>query len=72
MLDETAFEQCLATLEQTVFDLQLQVNSQPATENWLDKFIGSVSDEAIFLQALKYGRELREVDQLVDKANNLA
>jgi len=60
MLDETAFEQRLATLEQTVSNLQRQVNSQPATENWLDKFIGSVSDEEIFLQALKYGRELQE------------
>ncbi|NER23725.1 MAG: transferase hexapeptide repeat containing protein [Symploca sp. SIO1C2] len=62
MLDEAVLEQRLANLEQIVSDLQLKVNSQTATENWLDKLVGSVSDEEIFLQALKYGRELREAE----------
>ncbi|NER95631.1 MAG: transferase hexapeptide repeat containing protein [Symploca sp. SIO1B1] len=62
MLDETVLEQRLANLEQAVSDLQLKANSQTATENWLDKLVGSVSDEEIFLQALKYGRELREAE----------
>ncbi|NES18551.1 MAG: transferase hexapeptide repeat containing protein [Symploca sp. SIO3E6] len=72
MLDETVLEQRLANLEQIVADLQLKVSSQPATENWLDKFIGSISDEATFLQALQYGRELRAIDRPADEANNLA
>ncbi|NES01272.1 MAG: transferase hexapeptide repeat containing protein [Symploca sp. SIO1B1] len=62
MLDETELEQRLANLEQIVSDLQLKANSQTATENWLDKLIGSVSDEEVFLQALKYGRDLRKAE----------
>ena len=40
MLDETELEQRLANLEQIVLDLQLKVNNQTATENWLNKLIG--------------------------------
>ena len=56
MLDET-IEQRLITLEQAVSELQRKINSKPISENWLQKLIGSISDEAAFLEALEYGRK---------------
>jgi hypothetical protein len=61
MLDETVIEQRLVTLEQAVSDLQLKVASKPS-ENWLEKLIGSISDEAAFHEALEYGRAFRQAD----------
>ncbi|HBE47848.1 MAG TPA: transferase hexapeptide repeat containing protein, partial [Cyanobacteria bacterium UBA11369] len=31
--------------------------------NWLDKLIGSISDESAFLEALEYGRAFRQADK---------
>jgi hypothetical protein len=69
MLNEAILEKRLVTLEQTVSDLQRKLESKPATENWLDKLIGSVSDEAAFLEALEYGRTFRQADKLPDESN---
>ena len=63
MLDETTFEQRLVTLEQAVSELQRKVGSKPLSENWLQKLIGSISDEATFLEALDYGRTFRQTDK---------
>jgi hypothetical protein len=68
MLDETILEQRLVTLEQAVSDLQRKVESQPS-ENWLKKLIGSISDEAAFLEALEYGRAFRQADKPIDEDN---
>lgn len=69
MLNETILEQRLVTLEQTVSDLQYKLESKPAAENWLDKLIGSVSDETAFLEALEYGRAFRQADKPLDESN---
>ncbi len=62
MLDEANFEQRLAILEQTVADIKHQVIDAPTYSNWLEKVIGSISDEPAFLEALEYGRSLRHAD----------
>jgi hypothetical protein len=78
MSNETALEQRLNDLEQIVAVLQRQVNAQnpvsspPQTEdnlspNWLDKLIGSISDEAAFLEAADYGRAYRQADRPSDE-----
>jgi hypothetical protein len=61
MLDETVLERRLLTLEQAVVDLQRRVEDKPS-EDWLEKLIGSVSDEEAFLDVLEYGRAFREAD----------
>jgi hypothetical protein len=60
MLDTATLEQRLITLEKIVFDLQDKFDSKPSSENWLDKLIGSISDDAAFLEALEYGRAFRQ------------
>jgi hypothetical protein len=66
MLDEAALECRLATLEQEVADLKHNTFSDDASSNWLNKLIGSVSDESAFLEALEYGRSFRQADKPVD------
>ncbi len=66
MLNETILEQRLVILEQAVSDLQRKVESKPS-ENWLKKLIGSISDEAAFLEALEYGRAFRQADKPIDE-----
>jgi hypothetical protein len=68
MLNETILEQRLITLEQAVADLQNKFQSKSASENWVEKLTGSISDEAAFLEALEYGRAFRQADRPVDEA----
>jgi hypothetical protein len=35
----------------------------------LEKLIGSISDEAAFLEALEYGRTFRQADKPIDEDN---
>jgi hypothetical protein len=65
MLDEATIERRLITLEQTVCDLQQKVDTKPVTESWLQKLTGSISDEAVFLEALEYGKTFRQSDRPV-------
>ncbi|MEH2353019.1 transferase hexapeptide repeat containing protein [Nostoc sp.] len=67
MLDEANFEQRLAILEQTVANIKHQVIDAPTYSNWLEKVIGSISDEPAFLEALEYGRSLRHADILTEE-----
>jgi hypothetical protein len=70
MLDETTLEQRLVTLEQAVSDLQRKVDSKPTSdENWLQKLIGSISDEPAFLEALEYGRTFRQADKPINEGD---
>lgn len=69
MLDETTLEQRLVTLEQAVSDLQSKFESKPTSENWLKKLIGSISDQAAFLEALEYGRTFRQADKPIDEGD---
>ncbi|MBX9258718.1 transferase hexapeptide repeat containing protein [Desmonostoc muscorum CCALA 125] len=59
MLNEANLEQRLLTLEQTVADLKRRVIDAAISSNWLEKVIGSISDEPAFLEALEYRRSLR-------------
>lgn len=63
MLDEAILERRLATLEQEVADLKRKSESNSISGNWLDKLIGSISDESAFLEALEYGRAFRQADK---------
>lgn len=67
MLDEATLERRLITLEQVVYDLQRKFEPKPSSENWLDKLIGSISDEATFLEVLEYGRAFRHSDNPTDQ-----
>jgi hypothetical protein len=67
MLDETTIEQRLATLEGEVANLKRQLERRSTSGNWLEKIIGSISDEAAFLEALEYGRSFRQADKPVDE-----
>ena len=62
-MNDLTIEQRLATLEQTVAELKHQINDTPTSSNWLEKVIGSISDEPAFLEALEYGRSLRQADK---------
>jgi hypothetical protein len=62
MLDETVLERRLLTLEQAVSELQRKVETKPS-ESWLEKLIGSISDEEAFVKALEYGRDFRQDDK---------
>jgi hypothetical protein len=66
MVDEAVLEQRLANLERAVAALQqrLSVGAPPA--NWLDQVIGSISDEQAFLEALEFGRAMRQADRPPD------
>jgi len=66
MLDTTMLEQRLINLEQVVFDPQHKFESQPSSDNWLDRLIGSISDDSAFLEALEYGRAFRQSDKPID------
>lgn len=66
MLDEAILERRLATLEQEVADLKRKSQSNSISGNWLDKLIGSISDESAFMEALEYGRAFRQADKLID------
>lgn len=69
VLDETTLEQLLVTLEAAVSDLQHKFQEKPASTNWLEKLIGSVSDEAAFREALEYGRTFRKADKPNDESD---
>ncbi len=67
MLDETTIERRLVSLEQIVSDLQLRVKNKPIQEDWLQKLTGSISDEAVFLEAMEYGSAFRRSDRPIDE-----
>lgn len=69
MLDEATLERRLATLEQEVNALKRKAATDASSSNWLDKLIGSISDESAFLKALEYGRSFREADRPVDESD---
>ncbi len=68
MLDETILEQRLMTLETSVAALQDKLETRSNSDNWLEKLIGSISDEQAFSEALEYGRIFRQADRLIDGA----
>jgi hypothetical protein len=67
MLDEAILERRLAIIEQEVANLKRKSESNSLSGNWLDKLIGSISDQSAFLEALEYGREFRQADKPNDE-----
>jgi hypothetical protein len=67
MLDEAILERRLAIIEQEVANLKRKSESNSISGNWLDKLIGSISDQSAFLEALEYGREFRQADKPNDE-----
>jgi hypothetical protein len=72
MLNETTIEHRVATLEQEVANLKQQNTENSSSGNWLNKLIGSISDESALLEALDYGRSYRQSDKPVDDNDNPA
>ncbi len=70
-ISDKTLERRLLTLEQAVSDLQQKINNQPTSENWLQKLIGSISDEAAFMEALEYGRTSRQTDKSTEEVKKL-
>jgi hypothetical protein len=69
MFSKIKVEYRLAVLEEEVTDLRQEIVDlkqknidRPAT-NWMDKLVGSITDEAAFLEALDYGRSVRQADR---------
>ena len=67
MLDEALLERRLKIIEQEIADLKRKSESNSISGNWLDKLIGSISDESAFLEALEYGRAFRQADKPNDE-----
>ncbi len=67
MPDQPTVEQRLAALERAVADLQHQLTIPAAPANWLEKVIGSVTDDEAFAKALEYGRTFRAADRPPDE-----
>lgn len=67
MADQETLEQRVETLEQTVAQLKRQQADRPVPESWIEKFSGSVSDDEAFVQAMEYGRAIRQADRPPDE-----
>ena len=63
MLNETTIEHRLAILEKEVANLKQKDTNNSTSNNWMDKLIGSISDEAALLEALDYGLSFRQADK---------
>jgi hypothetical protein len=72
MLDEATLERRLAILEQEVAALKRKSGGDVSSSNWLDKLIGSISDDSAFLEALEYGRSFRQADKPSDAGDEQA
>ena len=66
MQDPKDLEQRLKALEQAVAELQQRLPASSSPSSWLDKVVGSVTDDEAFLEALALGRAYRHAD-LVDE-----
>ena len=66
MTTTTTVDERLSALEQTMATIQRQLATPAPADNWLDKFTGSISDEAAFREALEHGRAFRNADRLGD------
>jgi hypothetical protein len=66
MSKSTTIEQRLTNLEQVVFELQNKIDNSDSCENWLERMVGSISDDAAFLEALEYGKIFRQSGKIID------
>jgi hypothetical protein len=56
-------EEEVTDLKQEIVDLKQKNIDRPTANNWMDKLVGSISDETAFLEALEYGRYVRQADR---------
>ena len=59
-------EEEVTDLKQEIVDLKQKNTERPTANNWMDRLVGSISDEAAFLEALDYGRSVRQSDRPLD------
>ena len=59
-MPEATLEQRMTVLEQTVRELQEAMNTRKPAPDWLDRVIGSMTDESAFDEVLAYGRAIRQ------------
>ncbi len=59
----TDLKQEIVDLKQEIVELKQKNIDRLTANNWMDKLIGSISDEAAFLEALDYGRSVRQADK---------
>jgi [ribosomal protein S5]-alanine N-acetyltransferase len=52
-----------ALIKEEVVDLKQKIVNQPTENNWMDKLVGSISDEDAFVEALDYGCSVRQSDR---------
>jgi DNA repair exonuclease SbcCD ATPase subunit len=70
MQESAGLGQRLATLEQTVAELKHQLVSVAKPGNWIEKVIGSISDESALTEALEYGNAFRHSDRFVNEVRS--
>jgi hypothetical protein len=59
----TDLKQEIVDLKQEIVDLKQKNIDRSTANNWMDRLVGSISDEAAFLEALDYGRSVRQADK---------
>ncbi len=59
----------LTDLPRVGYNLARKFESKASSDNWLDRLIGSISDDSAFLEALEYGRAFRQSDKPIDDAD---
>jgi hypothetical protein len=64
--NELVLEQRLVAVERAISDIQLQLAGSRPSPDWLDAVTGSVTDEAAFREALKFGQDFRSADRPTD------
>jgi superfamily II RNA helicase len=57
-----ALEEEVTDLREEIVDLKQKKFDRLTTSNWMDKLVGSISDEATFVEALEYGCYVRQSD----------
>jgi uncharacterized protein YigA (DUF484 family) len=67
MIDTATLEQRLVVLEAEVTALKQQAKANPTAANWLERLVGSISDDEGFEQVLEYGRAFRNHDRPSDQ-----
>ena len=63
MTTAATVDERLTALEQAVANIELQLAAPAPSDHWLNKVIGSISDELAFREALEYGRAFRNADR---------
>jgi hypothetical protein len=67
-MNHPTLEERVSSLEAQLLQLtSLSKTDRPIASNWLDRLIGSISNDELFLEALAQGRLLQNEDKPVDE-----